>query len=70
MMHFLIATLFTMNDIHLIVQITLDTAVNRGVTKLSSLLTTSFRVVVLHEGFYRFIHVDYAIGAATRLLII
>ena len=30
----------------------------------------SFRVVALHEGFYRFIHADYPIGAAIRLLLI
>ena len=64
-MHFLIATLFTMNEIHLIVQITLDTAVHHfsiittsRVTEQSSLLTASFRVVALHEEFYSFLHVD------------
>ena len=77
MMHFLIATLFTMNEIHLIVQITLNTAVNHfsiittsRVTELSNLLITSFRVVALHEGLYRFLHGDYPIGAATELLLI
>ena len=66
-----------MNEIHLIVQITLDTAVNHfsiitpsRVTELSNLLRTSFRVVALQEGFYRFIHGDYPIGAAIWLLLI
>ena len=46
-MHFLIATQFTVNKIHLIVQITLDTAVNHfsiittsRVTELSSCCVT------------------------------
>ena len=41
-MHFLIETLFTMNKIHLIVQITLDTAVNHLPIITTSRVTEQF----------------------------
>ena len=51
-----------------------DTAVNyfsiittSKVTELSNLLMTSFRVVASHEGYCRFIHVDYPIADLSTL---